>query len=458
MSQSKILHKARVAIIDDEPITRREIQRGLAKHLHTVEIFENGESALKKMATDPFDLVFCDLRLPGMNGLDVVREVKAHHPITEVIVFTGYGSIDTAVEAIQAGAFHFLTKPVKINELIALATRALEKVALIHERDVLKKSLAAYSRQQYIIGHSQAMQDVLSVVKKVCSLNCNVLIQGESGTGKELVARAIHFLGSRRENPFIAFSCGGFSEELIANELFGHEKGAFTGALNTKIGLLESADKGTLFLDEIEIMPSSMQVKLLRFIQERSLIRVGGTRPIPLDVRIIAAGNKNLKKVTDENRFREDLYYRLNVVLIDLPPLRDRRSDIPLLINHFITKHNQRFGQSVSSVDPEVIDIFNQYPFPGNVRELENIIERAIALSDDKTITPADLPDDLFNFSIENMKPQNRRSLQDQEKEYIRRVLIETNYNKGKAAQILKVPRTTLWRKIKLYSLDTPTK
>ena len=458
MSQSKILRKARIAIIDDEPITRREIQRGLAKHLHTVETFGDGESALKKIATDPFDLVFCDLRLPGMNGLDVVREVKAHYPMIEVIVFTGYGSIDTAVEAIQAGAFHFLTKPVRINELRALATRALEKVALIKERETLKKSLAAYSRQQYIIGHSQAMQDVLSVVKKVCSLNCNVLIQGESGTGKELVARAIHFLGSRREHPFIAFSCGGFSEELIANELFGHEKGAFTGALNTKIGLLESADKGTLFLDEIEIMPSSMQVKLLRFIQERTLIRVGGTRPIPLDVRIIAAGNKNLKKATEENRFREDLFYRLNVVLIELPPLRDRRSDIPLLINHFITKHNQRFGMSVSSIDPEVIDIFNQYPFPGNVRELENIIERAIALADGKTITPGDLPDDLFTFSIENMKTKNWQSLQEHEKEYIHRILVETGYNKGKAAQILKVPRTTLWRKIKLYSLDTPTK
>jgi len=457
MREKKILYKARVAIIDDEAITRREIQRGLAKQLQSVETFGDGESALQHMATEPFDLVLCDLRLPGMNGLDVVRAVKARHPMTEVIVFTGYGSIDTAVEAIQAGAFHFLTKPVKINELRALAMRAMEKVALIQERDDLKKSLAAYSRQQYIIGHSQAMQDVLSMVKKVCSLNCNVLIQGESGTGKELVARAIHFLGSRREHPFIAFSCGGFSEELIANELFGHEKGAFTGAQNTKVGLLESADKGTLFLDEIEIMPSSMQVKLLRFIQERTLIRVGGTRAIPLDVRIIAAGNKNLKTATEQNRFREDLFYRLNVVSIELPPLRERRGDIPLLINHFINKYNQQFGMSVSSVDTEVVDIFKQYPFPGNVRELENIIERAIALSDDKTITPRDLPDDLFTLSIEDMKSEGWQSLEDHEKEYIRRVLIETNYNKVKAAEILRVARSTLWRKIKEYSLDTPT-
>jgi two-component system response regulator AtoC len=456
MRERKILYKARVAIIDDEAITRREIQRGLAKQLQSVETFGDGESALQHMVTEPFDLVLCDLKLPGMNGLEVVRAVKARHPMTEVIVFTGYGSIDAAVEAIQAGAFHFLAKPVKINELRALAMRALEKVALIQERDDLKKSLAAYSRQQYIIGHSQAMQDVLSVVKKVCSLNCNVLIQGESGTGKELVARAIHFLGSRREHPFIAFSCGGFSEELVANELFGHEKGAFTGAQNTKVGLLESADKGTLFLDEIEIMRSSMQVKLLRFIQERTLIRVGGTRAIPLDVRIIAAGNQNLKTATEQNRFREDLFYRLNVVSIELPPLRERRGDIPLLINHFINKYNQQFGMSVSSVDAEVLDIFKQYPFPGNVRELENIIERAIALSDDKTITPKDLPDDLFTFSIEDMKSEGWQSLEDHEKEYIRRVLIETNYNKVKAAEILKVARSTLWRKIKAYSLDTP--
>ena len=457
MSQSKIPHKARVAVIDDEAITRREIQRGLARDQFTVETFGDGESALKRIATEPFDLIFCDLRLPGMGGLDVVREVKAHHPMTEVIVFTGYGTIDNAVQAIQAGAFHFLTKPVKIKELRSLAVRALEKVALIQETETLKKSLAAYSRQQYIIGHSQAMQDVLAVVKKVCSLNCNVLIQGESGTGKELVARAIHFLGSRREAPFIAFSCGGFSEELIANELFGHEKGAFTGALNTKLGLLESADKGTIFLDEIEIMPASMQVKLLRFIQERTLLRVGGTRPIPLDVRIIAAGNKNLKTVTEENRFREDLYYRLNVVLIDLPPLRERRSDIPLLINHFITKYNQQFGMSVSKIDPEVYEIFDQYPFPGNVRELENIIERAIALSDHKTITADDLPDDLFAFSIEDIKAKDWLSLQEHEKEYIHRVLRQTRYNKGQAAEILKVPRTTLWRKIKQYSLENPT-
>ncbi len=454
MDMNNVSQQFRVAVIDDEAIACREIGRGLAKDHYTIETFGDGNSALKKMLADPFDLILCDMKLPGMSGLEVLREVKTRNPMTEVIVFTGYGSVNTAVEAIQAGAFHFMTKPVKIDELRSLAARALEKIKLIREKEVLKKSLFSHSRQQYIIGHSPAMQDVLSLVKKVCSLNCNILIQGESGTGKELVARALHFLGSRRELPFVAFSCGGFSEELIANELFGHEKGAFTGAVDIKIGLLESANKGTIFLDEIGIMPSSMQVKLLRFIQERTLTRVGGTKQIPLDLRLIAAGNVDLKKAVTKHQFREDLYYRLNVVMINLPPLRDRKEDIPLLINHFLMKYNREFGKAVSSVEPGVEDIFNQYPFPGNVRELENIIERSVALCDGKMITVRDLPDDLLRLSIRRIEADDWPSLQDYEKEYIRRVLVRTHYHKGDAAQILGIPRTTLWRKIKLFSLD----
>jgi two-component system response regulator AtoC len=446
----------RVAVIDDEPIACREIQRGLTKDNYKVETFGDGKTALEIMAAEPFDLVICDVKMPSMNGLEVLKEIKSQYPLTEVIVFTGHGSVDIAVEAIQAGAFHFLTKPVKTSELRSLATRALEKAKLVREKEILKKSLFYHSRQQYIIGHSPAMQEVLSLVKKVCSLNCNVLIQGESGTGKELVARALHFLGSRRELPFVAFSCGGFSEELIANELFGHEKGAFTGAADTKIGLLESANKGTIFLDEIGIMPSSMQVKLLRFLQERTLIRVGGTKQIPLDVRIIAAGNEDLKNSVKKNQFREDLYYRLNVVLIELPPLRARKEDIPLLINHFLKKYSQQFGKSVFSVEPAVEKILNQYPFPGNIRELENIIERAVALSDGEMITARNLPDDLLNLSIKRIETGDWPSLQEYEKEYIRRVLIKTGYHKGEAARILQIPRTTLWRKIKLFSLDLP--
>ena len=446
----------RVAVIDDEPIACREIQRGLSKDHYTIETFGDGKSALKIMSSDPFDLILCDIKLPGMDGLAVLKEVKIRYPMTEVIVFTGHGSVNLAVQAIQAGAFHFMTKPVKMDELRSLATRALEKVKLIREKEILKKSLFSHSRQQYIIGHSPAMQDVLSLVKKVCSLNCNILIQGESGTGKELVARALHFLGVRRELPFVAFSCGGFSEDLIANELFGHEKGAFTGAVDTKIGLLESANNGTVFLDEIGIMPSSMQVKLLRFIQERTLTRVGGTKQIPLDVRLIAAGNEDLKKAVSKNRFREDLYYRLNVVMINLPHLRDRKEDLPLLINHFLMKYSQQFGKSVSTVEPGVEEILNQYPFPGNVRELENIIERAVALCEGRTVVVRDLPDDLLSLSIKPIGTDDWPSLREYEREYIRRVLVKTHYHKGEAARILEIPRTTLWRKIKLLSMDLP--
>jgi two-component system, NtrC family, response regulator AtoC len=453
MKQKNQTERARVAIIDDEPIACRQIQQGLGQNRCDTEIFGDGESALKRMRSVFFDLVLCDFRLPGINGLDVLKEVKTRHPLTEVIIMTGYGSVDTTIEAIRTGAFHYLAKPVKMAELRSLTARALEKVSLTQEKERLKKALFSQSRQQYLIGHSPAIQKVLSLIKKVCSLNCNVLIQGESGTGKELVARALHFLGNRREHPFICFNCGGFTEELIANELFGHEKGAFTGAVDTKIGLLEAAQRGTIFLDEISAMPISMQVKLLRFVQERTLIRVGGIKPIPLDVRLIAASNQDLKAAVVEGRFREDLYYRLNVVLIDLPPLQDRKDDIPLLIRHFLNKYNRQFGKAVSEVEQEALEILLQYPFPGNVRELENIIERAVALTDQAAIGLRDLPGDLQQLSISSLESGHWPPLEEKEKEYIQRVLIKTGGRKEAAAEILKIPRTTLWRKMKRLGL-----
>ena len=454
MNRISLSEHFRIAVIDDEPIACREIRRGLASDLYDILTFGTGEAALEEMAREPFDLVLCDLRLPAMSGFDVLKAIRSGASETEVIVITGYGSVDTAIEAIQAGAFHFVTKPVKMGELKSLVTRALEKIKLSREKEILKRSLFYHSRQQYLIGHSPAIQEVLALVKKVCSLNCNVLIHGESGTGKELVARALHFLGSRKESPFMAFNCGGFSEDLIANELFGHEKGAYTGAAETRIGLLESANKGTLFLDEIGVMPMSMQVKLLRFLQERTMIRVGGTKQIPLDVRIIAAGNQDLKKAVEKNQLREDLFYRLNVVQITLPPLRDRKEDIPLLIQHFLKKYNQQFGKSVTRIDPELEEILSQYPFPGNVRELENIVERAVALTDRDIMTPRDLPGDLLSLSIGSLKPEEWPSLEEHVNNYIRKVLIKTNYNRLETARILNMTRTTLWRKLKELSLE----
>ncbi|NOX33968.1 MAG: sigma-54-dependent Fis family transcriptional regulator [Deltaproteobacteria bacterium] len=455
MNPRKNISPVNVAVIDDEPIACREIKKGLARRTDfNIETFLDGESALKRMETALFDLVLCDLRLPGMDGMEVLYTIKKRFPQTRVIIITAYGSVDLAIRAIQAGAFHFVVKPVKIEELAGLCTRALETIRLVRETQALKKALFNQSRQQYLIGHSPAIQDVLALVKKVCSLNCNILVQGESGTGKELVARALHFLGIRREEPFIAFSCGGFTDELIANELFGHEKGAFTGAVDTKIGLLESADKGTVFLDEIALMPLNMQMKLLRFVQERCLIRVGGVKSFPVDVRLIAAGNHDLKQEVESKNFREDLYYRLKVVSITLPPLRDRKEDIPLLIQHFLKRYNKLFNKHVAGVDQETMEILGQYPFPGNVRELENIIERGVALSDKPVIGCEDLPGDILELSITSLEDTSWKSLEEMEKEYIRKVLIQTGRHKGRASEVLKIPRTTLWRKMKRFNLD----
>jgi len=445
----------RVAVIDDEPIACREIKKGLARQTDfEIETFLDGESALERMETAPFDLVLCDLRLPGLDGMAVLKTIKKRSPQTQIIIITAYGSVDVAIRAIQAGAFYFIVKPVKMEELTSLSLRALETVQLLKETSALKKELFNQSRQQYLIGHSPAIQDVLTLVKKVCSLNCNVLIQGESGTGKELVARALHFLGVRREEPFIAFSCGGFTDDLIANELFGHEKGAFTGAVDTKIGLLESSDKGTIFLDEIGLMPLNMQIKLLRFVQERNLIRVGGVKPFPVDVRLIAAGNHDLKQEVEQKNFREDLYYRLKVVSITLPPLRDRKEDIPLLVQHFLERYNRMFNKQVVTVDKEAMAILMQYPFPGNVRELKNIIERGVALSDRTVIGCADLPGDLQGLSITRLEDTGWKSLEEMEKEYIQKVLTQTGCRKGQASNILKIPRTTLWLKMKQFNLN----
>jgi two-component system response regulator AtoC len=442
-----------VAVIDDEPIACREIKRALEKDHCYVETFLEGESALKRLKTLPFDVVLCDLRLPGRNGLEVLRDIKRYHPQIEVIIITAYSTVDTAIEAIKAGAFHYLTKPIRMAELRALVGRVMEKVHLVREKEALKKALFSRERKLDLIGHSRSIMEVHRLIDKVAHLNCNVLIQGETGTGKEIVARIIHFKGARKDKPFVSFNCGGFTEELIANELFGHEKGAFTGAVDTRIGLLEASNMGTVFLDEIGEMTPSMQVKLLRFVQERTLLRVGGIKPIPVDVRLIAASNQDLREAVTKKRFREDLFYRLNVVLIPLPPLRSRKDDIPLLIRHFLAQYSDAFGKEITGLDPEALEILLHYPFPGNVRELENIIERTVALADRPIIQSKDLPTDLQELSITSLETQHWPSLEDKEKKYIRQVLVKTNFKKGLAADILKIPRTTLWRKMKRLGL-----
>jgi DNA-binding NtrC family response regulator len=444
----------RIAVIDDEPIVGREVKRGLSREPYDVEVFGDGESALKRFTETEFDVLLCDLNLPGMSGLEILKSVRARYPRSEVILITAYGSVDSAIEAIRAGAFHYVTKPIKIAELRLLVSRALDKVILVREKEALKEALFSQNQPARIVGSSRSMTEVFRLVEKVAPLDCNVLIQGESGTGKEMVAKALHEKSPRRQKPYVSFNCGGFAEELITNELFGHEKGAFTGATETKIGLLEAAHEGSIFLDEIGEMPISMQVKLLRFVEERTLFRVGSSKPLPVNVRLIAASNRDLKEMVKFQSFREDLFYRLNVVLIPLPPLRARKDDIPLLTHHFLRKYSRSFCKEVKSVSTEVLEILIQYPFPGNVRELENIIERAVALTDEPEISIRDLPSDLRELSMVSLDRPGNVTLEEKEKAYILEILIKTRHRKTLAAEILGIPRTTLWRKMKQYGIE----
>jgi len=448
------MSRFKIAVVDDEPIVIREIKRGLSKQGYDIETFLDGESALGRLAKEEFDLLISDLRLPGISGLDLLKAACQHNPQCETILITAHGTVDSAIEAIRSGAFHYVAKPIKMADLRLLVKRALDKVTLVREKEALKEELFFQTRPAEIIGNSKAMREVFEMIAKVAPLDCNVLIQGESGTGKEMVARALHRRSLRSQKPFVSFNCGGFTEELIANELFGHEKGAFTGATEHKIGLLEAAHTGTIFLDEIREMPLSMQVKLLRFVQERALLRVGGVNPLPVDVRLLASSNQDFKEMVKAGTFREDLYYRLNVILIVLPPLRSRLDDIPLLVRHFLNKYNKALGKEIKNISSEVLDIFNQYPFPGNVRELGNIIERAVALSDGREITARDLPSDLRELSMIGLETQPMLSLEEKEKQYIQEVMKKTGNRKNLAAEILDLPRTTLWRKLKHHGLE----
>jgi two-component system, NtrC family, response regulator AtoC len=441
----------RVAVVDDETIVRTRLQKALAKEGYLVETYGSGEDFLAALERVPFDLAFLDLRLPGIDGIEVLTRTKERFPETEVILITGYASIDSVIESVRLGAFHYVAKPLKLEEIRHLAAKALEHKGLIQENRSLRARLGSGDGSGEIIGVSPGIKSVFQMIEKVAPLDCNVLIQGESGTGKELVARLIHRESRRKDKPFVAFNCGGFAEELIASELFGYERGAFTGAVATKIGILETAHGGTVFMDEIGDMPVSMQGKLLRVIQERQILRVGATKPIQLDLRFIGATNKDLKRAVGDGRFREDLYFRLNVVQISVPSLMERKEDIPVLIGHFLTKFSHKFSKKISGIDPRCQEVLLSYSFPGNVRELENIMERAVALTESETVHVKDLPPDLREYSV---TPYGKwLTCEEHEKEYLIRVLEFTDYNLGQATKILNLPRTTLWRKMKKYGL-----
>jgi DNA-binding NtrC family response regulator len=445
-------------VVDDESAARRRLAEAFQRDGYEVETFGDAESFLTRAAQakgeKAFDAVLLDLRLPGMDGLEALKRLKALGGDTEVVMVTGFGGLEPAIDAIKLGAYHFVAKPVRLAEIRNLVKGACDKVALGRTNRQLKRVLREEAGLGSIIGASAPMRELFDLVRKIAPVNCTVLVQGPSGTGKALVAKAIHSLSARKDRPFLSFNCGAFTEELIASELFGHEKNAFTGAATQRAGLFESAAGGTVFLDEIGEMPPSMQVKLLHVLQERRILRVGGTRPVELDIRVIAATNRDLKQDVSEGRFREDLFYRLNVVMLRLPALAERREDIPLLARHFLDKYSLLFGKSVRDLSPEALHALTGWSFPGNVRELENLVERGVALCETELLGLADLPPELLGGGEAPAGEEPLVPLDELERRHIARVLKSTGGSKGLAAQILNIPRTTLWRKLKQFHLE----
>ncbi len=449
--------KIRILIVDDERITLRNLEHILKKEGYEVKTTTSGQNALRLINKEQFDVVLTDLKMDKVDGMQILKRTKDVSPDTEVIMITGYATVESAIDAMRYGAYHYLTKPFKIDEVRKVVKEATEKVALKKENKRLKEKLESLTDKVSIVTQDPQMLRILDTAREIAPTDCNVLITGESGTGKELVARYIHHYSKRADRPFVAINCGAFTEELLANELFGHEKGAFTGATFLKHGLIEMASGGTVFLDEITEMSPSMQVKLLRVIQEREFYRIGGREPVKVDVRFIAATNRNIQEAIEGGELRHDLYYRLNVVTLHLPPLSERKGDIPLLCFHFLKKYSSMMGKGVKEISEEVLNLLSAYPFPGNVRELENIIERGVALCRGETLELAHLPEDLKGYGIKTFRSSEGRlpSLEEQEKNYILWVLKEVGGNKSEAARILGIDRVSLWRKLKRYGIES---
>jgi DNA-binding NtrC family response regulator len=447
---------AKILIVDDEKVALKNLEHVMRKEGYEVTGTESGPIALRLLEEQQFDVVLTDLRMEKVDGMQILKKCRELYPDTEVVIITGYATLESAVDTMKHGAFYYVAKPFKLEEVRKVVKEAVEKVKLKRENIELREQLEKYQGKVKIITQDINLQRLLETSKQIAPTECNVIISGESGTGKELFARFIHFNSERAEGPFLAINCGAFTEELLSSELFGHEKGAFTGAINMKKGLIEIASKGSLFLDEITEMPSSMQVKLLRVIQEKEVLRVGGTEPLKVDVRFIAATNRDIQDSVKSGRFRQDLYFRLNVVSLRIPPLSERKDDIPLLSYYFLKKYALLMKKDIREISPDVIAILVNYDFPGNVRELENIIERGIALASGHSIEVAHLPEDLRELSIRTFRKKEGKfpSLEEQEKSYINWVLKEVGGNRTVAAQILRIDRVSLWRKLKKYGLE----
>ncbi|MFO7668627.1 MAG: sigma-54 dependent transcriptional regulator [Bacteroidales bacterium] len=440
-------NRVSILIVDDEDSVRDSLYNWFIDDGYRVDCAENAKKALSLLNEKEYDIVLADIKMPGMDGMEMHRRIKALPHVPIVIIMTAFASVDTAVQALKEGAFDYVTKPFDPDDLSHLIRNAATQVALKAENENLREKITTLVDVEDIVGESEPLKKVLKEVEKVAPSDSSVIITGESGTGKELVARAIHSNSPRKYFPLISVHCGALSESLLESELFGHEKGAFTGAAFNRKGRFEMADGGTIFLDEIGTISQKMQVELLRVLESKSFVRVGGNKEITSDFRVICATNRDLKEMVKSGTFREDLYYRLNVVNIRIPPLRERPGDIPMLVNHFIKKYCTSMSRDMISIDPSAMKHLESFEYPGNVRELENMIERAIVVGSGKLITLKDLPmgREVISSSIE--------SLEDLEKKHIARILEKYNWNISHGARALGVDRATLYNKIRKYKL-----
>ena len=456
--------KDRILVADDEQSMREFLDIMLKKEGYKVSLASNGEEVAKLVENDLFDLVLMDIRMPKLDGISALKKIKANAPETVVIMITAYASADTAIKAMKEGAYDYITKPFKVEEIKLIIKNALEKKNLQKENILLKQAVKDRFHFGNIIGQSPKMVALYDLLEKVSPTKTNILITGESGTGKELVAKAIHYNSPRKDKPFVTLNCGAIPESLIESELFGHMKGAFTDAIATKKGLFEVADEGTIFLDEISELPLLMQVKLLRVLQDKEFKRVGGTEDIRVDVRIIAATNKELEEAVKEKRFREDLFYRLNVIQIKLPPLRDRREDIQTLADHFLKKYSQELSKNIMKISPEALQILLNYGYPGNVRELQNIIERAVALESSPDLTAHNLSSYLseqpllrkgpIDIEIPNEGVDLEKMVEDLERTLLLKALDKTKGIKKKAAELLHINFRSMRYRLEKYGLN----
>ena len=455
--------RIKILLIEDEEPSREALFLLLKGSGFSVKGTGSGTDGLRLMAAERFDIVITDLFLPDLSGIDILKKIKDSSPHTEVILITGHASAETAVKAMKEGAFDYITKPLNIDELRLIIDKAVEKHRLVNENVYLKKQLRDKYEFTNIIGNSPAMQHVFSRMKRIIKTESTVLILGESGTGKELVAKAVHFNGARRDKPFIAVNCSAIPETLLESELFGHAKGSFTGAIRDKIGKFEAANTGTIFLDEIGTLPMHLQTKLLRVLQEEEVERVGTNKQIKLDVRVISATNVDLEEEIKRGNFREDLYYRLNVIPITIPPLRERTEDILPLLRHFLAKNCQAMQRNVMSIDKDALEALELYNWPGNVRELENVMERVVALTEGEHITLHDLPPNIGRIYSERKETHTRvtedgldlvKTISDIERKMISDALGLSNGVKARAAAMLKLNRTTLVEKMKRLGME----